>query len=77
MKKFYATSVAGWQGLSLLFFSVLILNTACQKGRDIPASNEDELKKVTLIDSFFYSQDSDFNKRSIEELLESLANDRN
>ncbi len=44
MKKFYATSVAGWQGLSLLFFSVLILNTACQKGRDIPASNEDELK---------------------------------
>jgi uncharacterized protein (TIGR03118 family) len=48
MKKIYLSPGAGWQGLFLLFLSVIILNTACQKGRDIPATNEDKLEKQEL-----------------------------
>ncbi|MEP7374076.1 MAG: TIGR03118 family protein [Chitinophagaceae bacterium] len=42
MKKINLSPCASWQGLSLLFLSVIILTTACQKGKDLPVTKEDE-----------------------------------
>ena len=48
MKKINFLPCASWRGLSLLFLSVIILNTACQKGRDIPVTQKDKLEKQEM-----------------------------